>query len=110
MDNNGNVNVDNDGNESEVKDYKARIERLKVIAKDLLKRDNDHDGISNTLSGMTPEDAYIVGMIISYTAKPLNPKDAMEIATKMSTKDAYFMGASIGTFLHVMKADMFAML
>lgn len=107
MDNNGNGNNEN---EPEVKDYKARIERLKVIAKDLLKHEKDHDGISNALSGITPDDAYIVGVIISYMAMPLDPKDAMEIATKMSTKDAYFMGTSIGTFLRVMKADIMTML
>lgn len=107
MDNNGNGN---NGNEPDVKEYRARIERLKVIAKDLLKREKDHDGISNALSGMPPEDAYIVGMIISYTVRPLGPKDAIEIASKMSTKDAYFMGTSIGTFLRVMKADILDML
>lgn len=97
--------MDNNENESEIKDYKARIERLRVIAKDLLKREKDHDGISNALSGMSPEDAYIIGMIIAYMAKPLEPKDAMEIASKMSTKDAYFMGTSIGTFVHIAKGD-----
>lgn len=108
MGNNGNDDDKND--EPEVKDYNARINRLKVIARDLVKLEKDHIGISKALSGMTPEDAYIIGMIISYGAKPLNPKDAMELATKMSIPDAYFMGASIGTFLHVMKADIVDML
>lgn len=107
MDNNGNGNNENG---PEVKDYKARIERLKVIAKDLIMREKDHISISNALTGMTPEDAYIVGVLTSYMAKPLNPQDAMELATKMSTQDAYFMGASIGTFLHIMKADIMAVL
>lgn len=107
MDNNGN---DNNEKEPEVKDYRARIERLKVIAKDLIMREKDHIGISNALTGMTPEDAYIVGVLTSYMAKPLNPQDAMNLAAKMSIPDAYFMGTSIGTFLHVMKADIMDLL
>lgn len=90
------INMDN-------KEYNERIERLIPIALNIAMREKTHDNISSGISEMTPIDAYIIGIIIAGLVKPLGPIDAMNMAYKMSAKDAYVLGACIGTFARIIK-------